>query len=531
MAMDSLGTSDTSKLSTPWKTVCCATQTRRKIQAQQFQKQTVKTTKPITLPTFSTTIVHGHTKLKSHGVKLNLIAEPFKDSQLPSSIQCTPTYCNLEPGSNRFTVGLRNFSARKFTVPSRTIVCQVQLANMVPPIQTPKEQPHTENKKEDESCILEQLDLGEISTWSVAQQQAARKLLCDYSVTFSKHDLDLSKCNILKHNIQLTDQQPFKERYRRIPPQLFEEVKQHLQEMVEVGAIRRNFSPWASAVVLVRKKDGGLRLCIDLRKLNNRTVKDGYALPRIDDTLDCLHGAKWLSTLDPKSGYWQVELEEEAKPLTAFTMGPLGFWECERMPFGLTNAAATFQRLMESCLGELNLSWCIIYLDDIIVFSQTPEEHLVRLQAVFDKLKAAGLKLKPSKCELFKKQINYLGHVVGQEGVTTDPDKIKAVTEWPRPTTVTEVRSFLGFVSYYRRFIPNFSKVAKPLNTLLQNLEGTSNQKKKFKVNWGPEQQEAFETLQRLCTEVPILAYADFKSPFILHTDASSDGLGAVLYQ
>ena len=128
--------------------------------------------------------------------------------------------------------------------------------------------------------------------------------------------------------------------------------------------------------------------------------------------------------------------------------------------------------------------------------------------------------------------VGYLGHVVGQEGVTTDPDKIKAVTEWPRPTTVTEVRSFLGFVSYYRgRFIPNFSKVAKPLNTLLQNLEGTANQKKKFKVNWGPEQQEAFETLQRLCTEAPILAYADFKTPFILHTDASSHGLGAVPYQ
>ena len=179
--------------------------------------------------------------------------------------------------------------------------------------------------------------------------------------------------------------------------------------MVEVGAIRRSFSPWANAVVLVRKKDGGLRLCIDLRKLNNRTIKDGYALPRIDDTLDCLHGARWFSTLDLKSGYWQVELEEEVKPLTAFTMGPLGFWECERMSFGLTNAPITFQRLMESCLGELNLSWYIIYLDDIIVFSQTPEEHLVRLQAVFDKLKAAGLKLKPSKCELFKKQINYLG--------------------------------------------------------------------------------------------------------------------------
>ena len=284
-------------------------------------------------------------------------------------------------------------------------------------------------------------------------------------------------------------------------------------------------------MVLVRKKDGGLWFCINLCKLNNKTVKDGYSLPWIQDPLYCLHGAVWFSTLDLKSGYWQVELEEEAKPLTAFTMGPLGFGECECMPFGLTNAPATFQRLMESCFGELHLNWCIIYLDDIIVFSRTLEEHLHRLKAVISKLRAAGLKLKPTKCDLFQQQISYLGHIVSKEGVATDPDKIKDVTEWPQPTTVTEVRSFLGFMSYYTRFIPNFSKVAKPLNKLLQNLEGTPSQKKRFKVCWGLEQQEAFETLQRLCMESPISAYADFKAPFVLHTDASGDGLGAVLYQ
>ena len=201
------------------------------------------------------------------------------------------------------------------------------------------------------------------------------------------------------------------------------------------------------------------------------------------------------------------------------------------MPFGLTNAPATFQWLMESCLGELHLYWCIIYLDDKIVFSQTPEEHLHRLKAIFNKLKAVGLKLKPSKCILFKQQINYLGQVVSKEGVSTDPEKIKAVTEWQQHTTVTEVRSFLGFVSYYRRFIPNFSKVAKPLNKLLQNLEGIPSQKIKLRVHCGPEQQETFETLRRLCTESPILAYADFEAPFMINTDASGDGLGAVLYQ
>ena len=237
--------------------------------------------------------------------------------------------------------------------------------------------------------------------------------MVDSADVFSKNNLGLGKRNILKNSMKITDPQPFKERYRRIPPHLYKEVKAYLQEMVGVGAIRRSFSPWASAVVLVRKKDGGLRFCIDLHILNKRTVKDGYSLPKIEDTLDCLYSAVWFSTLDLKSGYWQVELEDEAKVLIAFTIVPLGLWECECMPFGLTNAPATFQRLMESCLGELHLNWCIIYLDDIIVFSITPEEHLHRLNALFNKLKAAGLKLKPSKCDLLV-VINYLGHVCQQ---------------------------------------------------------------------------------------------------------------------
>ena len=156
--------------------------------------------------------------------------------------------------------------------------------------------------------------------------------------------------------------------------------------MIEVGAIRKSNSPWASAVVLVRKKDGSLRFCIDLRKLNARTIKDAYSLPHIDEMLDCLGGAMIFTSLDLKSGYWQVEMEEGSKPLTAFTVGPLGFYECKRMPFGLTNVPATFPHLMENCLGDLHLNWCIIYLDDIIVFSNNPEDHLHRLRGVFDKL-------------------------------------------------------------------------------------------------------------------------------------------------
>ena len=336
-----------------------------------------------------------------------------------------PTYCILEPGSIRVAVGLRNILVKSITIPSRAVVGQLQQAKMVPKVQTSKLQDKLgPNRGKDGTWVLDELNLEGLNSWTSEEQQSAKNLLVESADVFSKNDLDLGKCNIFKHDIKITDPQPFKERYRRIPPHLYEEVKNHLQEMVEVGAIRRGFSPW---VVLVRNKDGGLRFCTNLHKLNNRRVKDGYSLSRIEDTLDCLHGAVWFSTQDRKSGYWQVELEEEAKPLTAFTMGLLSFWECEHMPFGITNAPATFQRLMESCLGELHLNLCIIYLDDIIVFSQTPEEHLHRLKVVFNKLKAAGLKLKPSKRDLFKQQINYLEHVISKEGVSTDPEKIKTV--------------------------------------------------------------------------------------------------------
>ena len=185
----------------------------------------------------------------------------------------------------------------------------------------------------------------------------------------------------------------------RIPPHQCEEVKKHLQEMLEIGSIQRSISPWASPVVLVQKKNGGLRFGIDLRKLNNRMIKDVQSLPRIEDSLDCLDGATIFTSLDLQSGYWQVELTEASRPLTAFTIGPLRFYESVQIHFGLTNAPVTFQCLIESCLGDLHLKWCIIYLDDIIIFSKTPEEHIQRLKGVFEKLSAAGLQLKPSKCE------------------------------------------------------------------------------------------------------------------------------------
>ena len=192
----------------------------------------------------------------------------------------------------------------------------------------------------------------------------------------------------------------------------------HLQEMLDMGAISPSNGPRASAVVLVWEKDGKLQFCIDLQKLNARTIKDAYSVPRIDETFGCLNGAEWFSSLDLKLGYWQVEMEEDSKALATFTVRPLGFYECECMPFGLTNAPATFQWLIQSCLGNLHLHYCIIYLDDVIVFSKILEEHDIRLRAVFKKLKQAGLKLQPLKCEFFRKELTYLDHVAPKKAYT-----------------------------------------------------------------------------------------------------------------
>ena len=287
-------------------------------------------------------------------------------------------------------------------------------------------------------------------------------------------------------------------------------------------------SPWASPVVLVRQKDGSLRFCIDLRKLNLRTIKDAYSLPQIEESLDCLNGAVIFTSLELKAGYWQVEMDENSIPLTAFTVGPLGFYECIRMPFGLTNAPATFQRLMESCLGDHHLRYCIIYLDDIIIFSKTPEEHLKRLHSVFEKLDEAGLRLKPGKCEFFKPQLEYLGHAVSKLGIETNPKKIAAIMNWPKPVTVTQVQSFLGFCNYYWKFIKHYAQVAKPLYQLIS---GDNAKAKKKEVEWSKECEEAFLKLKEICSNMPILAYADYQKPSKVHTDASESGLGAVLYQ
>ena len=271
---------------------------------------------------------------------------------------------------------------------------------------------------ERQDLLLDKLDLSGLDDWPTEQAEKARGLLKEYHDIFFLEKQDMGHTKAVEHKIILKDPDtpPFKERFRRIPPPQLDEVREHLKLMLDAGVIRPSNSPWCNAVVLVRKKDGSLRFCIDFRKLNSLTVKDSHPLPRICETLESLAGAAHYSTFDMNSGFWQVPMSPESKQYTAFTLGSMGLYECESMPFGLCNAPPTFQRLMQNCLGELNLTYCLIYLDDVIVFSHTEEEHLERMCVIFDRLWEHGLKLKPSKCEVFKTEINYLAHHVSKKG-------------------------------------------------------------------------------------------------------------------
>ena len=271
---------------------------------------------------------------------------------------------------------------------------------------------------------------------------------------------------------------------------------------------------------------------MDYRQLNNNTKKDSYALPRIEELLDSLGGNTYFTTVDMKSGYHQVEILEKHKERTAFTVGPLGFYEFNRMPFGLTNSPSTYQRMMEECLSDLLLKICCMFIDDVTIFGQTYEEHLDNLRLVFDRIKQYNMNLAPEKCSFFTRKVKYVGHVVSEAGVEVDPAKTEKVVNWPKPTNPEDVRRFLGFVGYYRRFIRQFSHISKPLTDLMPNTTSKKSKKHQQKPwQWGDEQDTAFETLKQQLISAPILGYANFELPFEIHTDASGTALGAVLYQ
>ena len=345
---------------------------------------------------------------------------------------------------------------------------------------------------------------------------------------FSLDKNEMGCTDMTEHVIKLTKSEPSKERFRRIAPPLVEEVREHIQEMLDGGTIHPSNSPWCNAMVLVRKKDGTLRFCIDFRWLNEQTEKDSFPMPRMINTMETMVGTRIFSSMDLKSGFWQVKMVEESHPYIAFTLGSLGVYEFLQMPFGLCNVPATFQRLMQNCLGELNLTYALIYLDNIVVFADTEAEHLKRLHAIFEQFHEHGLKLKPTKCDFFNSEITYLGHQVSAKGMKPSIGNLKGIAEMVPPTTAMGIRRFLGATGFYHRFIKGYAKIAQPLNDLISD---ENSKLKNQTIEITVPALKAFHELKLKCMQVPVLAFADFHKPFLLETDASSDGLSAVLSQ
>ncbi|GJV84646.1 putative reverse transcriptase domain-containing protein [Tanacetum coccineum] len=315
--------------------------------------------------------------------------------------------------------------------------------------------------------------------------------------------------------------QPIVSEFQDVFPEELPGIPPIRDELLERGFIRPSVSPWGAPVLFVKKKDGSMRLCIDYRELNKITIRNRYPLPRIDDLFDQLQGAKHFSKIDLRSGYHQLRVKEQDISKTAFRTR-YGHYEFLVMPFGLTNAPAVFMDLMNRVFHEFLDKFVIVFIDDILVFSKSKEEHEEHLRTVLQILRQEKLYAKFSKCEFWLSKVAFLGHIVSAEGITMDPAKVEAITKWPRPTSVTEVRSFLGLAGYYRRFVEGFSRLALPLTKLMRKGE---------KFVWNEEREKSFEELKQRLVSSPILTLPSGTGGFQIYSDASKKGLGCVLMQ
>jgi hypothetical protein len=323
----------------------------------------------------------------------------------------------------------------------------------------------------------------------------------------------------MEFNIDTGEARPIKSPPYKVPYAQQDEVDEMINKMLGTGRISKSKSPWASPIVIVKKRDGTSRFCIDYRKLNEVTIKDNFPVPLIEETLNSLRGSKLFTSLDMASGYHQFSINKASREKTAF-IAKSGLYEYNVLPFGLSNAVSSFQRTMEIILDGLpNVK---VYLDDILIHSLDFDQHLIHLREVFERLKSANLKLKPGKCSFAKNETTYLGFLIDEAGIKPSPERTEALRNYQRPTTAKKVKRFLGMSSYYRKFIKNYGSLAEPINRLL---------KKSAKFEWNNECEEGFVRIIQAMTNPPLLIYPNFKQKFVLETDASGIGLGAVLAQ
>ena len=430
----------------------------------------VRATSEMWVEPFATAVLHARTTACFNEGRLNVMTHALpttvEQDRMPHGLMTANTYTYIKKGSKRVAVVVHNTSSIPLQIRKGDYVATVATANKSPlPSRMPKPPASKLHPKERQKILLEKLDLQALEEWEPELKRRATELLLEFHDVFSVEEWELGHTTIMQHKIKLKDKEPFKERFRRIPEGQMQEVREHIQGMLQAGAIQPSQSPWTSNVVLARKKNGGLRFCIDFRRLNAKSEGDAFPLPRIQESLDKMAGARCFSSLDMKQGFWQVELDPESRPYTAFTVGPLGLFECLRMPFGLTTASATYQRAMNTCLGPLVGVCCLVYLDDVLVYSPNNAQHLEDLRRVLIQLRKDGFLLRPAKCNFFAKEVEYLAHKIKDGKLTPSDANVRAIKEIAVPKTYTDVRAVLGMLGHYRKFIKNFRGGPSPSTT------------------------------------------------------------------
>lgn len=500
-----------------------------------------------------------------------MLFQPSVEDNCPDGLDLFPAFVDVPSGLTKTVkIPVQNTTKHDIYLPKQTVLGTLEEVTEIRPDKCVSDILESQSQPCVNTCSANlspnQKNNDQLQTKSISQrwhppvslshlgedeQRAVRDMLFEESDVFAQTESDIGCIPSLQLTINLTDNVPVQTAYNSIPKPLYKEVKDYVQKLLDHGWIKKSTSSYSSPVVCVRKKDMSLRLCVDFRGLNHKTVPDRHPLPRIQDLLDNLGGYTWFSILDQGSAYHQGFVEESSRHLTAFST-PWGLYEWNRLPFGLTNAPAAFQRCMEGVLEGLRDECCSPYLDDVLCYSKTFSDHVDDLRHVLHRLREHGVKLRPNKCELFKRQIRYVGRLVTNEGVQIDPKDLEAVYQLrdQEPKNVREVRALLGFLGYYRTFIQDFSRLARPLFKLIESpseldykrkqvRSNRTNQKNsnngqlpsKTPVKWTQEHSAVVSRFVDMLTSPPILAYPDFDLPFVLHTDASNEGLGAVLYQ
>lgn len=374
-------------------------------------------------------------------------------------------------------------------------------------------------------CSLSEnlISLFSLDMLSAEQRQEAKKVLDSFDLINSEHGL--GRTNKIIMNIETGDAKPIRKKPYLMSPYMLDILNKELDDMLQLGVVEPANSPWCSPVLLVKKSNDEYRFVFDGRMLNQVTTYDSYPMANIDRILNSLRGANYISSIDLRKSFWQIPLSDEAKPKTAFSVVGRGQFQFKTVPFGLCNAAQTQQRLVDAIFGPRYEPYIFCYLDDIIVCSPTFEHHIRLLSEVRDRLKEANLTINIKKCEFFKKTLKFLGYIVGSNSLRTDPNKVSAMLNFPRPTTTTEIKRFIGLCSWYRRFIKSFSALVSPINDLLKG------RKKGQSIDWSPAAEESFIKIKELLVSAPILCQPDYSKEFFVECDASNTGLGGVLVQ